>query len=209
METRESAPGTESPGQGLAIATLVLGLFGFSTAAVITGVITLAERRPGRGLAIAGLAAVAARFLLAMLVVAAALAIMLVAVIADDAKSERATEKARVVERWSGHDWDDDDTELNVDTSWQARVPEFTENIEVRLADVEERVDRLEVEHRGDPEAGEMLAAARFHVARARATLVLLRQAEEGDDITDLFGRASRQLLAANTAIEPLEARDD
>lgn len=161
-------------GQGLAIASLVLAIVGFSLAAIVTGVISLMEKRPGRPLAIAGVLISAFQSILGALLAVLITSFAILGVTIAALEEHRETKAASAWnEEWDDHDVDRDwdEPEMNVDTSFAAMVPEFTERNEAEIAELEDRTNLLAEEFRDDEEASSTILVARYHLNRAKRGL--------------------------------------
>jgi len=199
MEPAVRQPEPAHNGNGLALASLLLAVFGLSTPALITGVISLVENRPGRGMAYAGLALVAVRYVLAMLVllvVAAALFVFALGAALNDSRHESGGC------RWLNRCWSRIETSLNVDTTWHAQAGRFADSLEQQADEIEQQADSLsELPSAAD----EPLAIARNQLGQVRDLIAELRAARDEKTILDLHDRAARHLAAARTSLAPFE----
>ncbi len=196
--------------QWLSIASLVLAVVGFNVAALVTGIIAVAGKRPGRPLALAGIIVAAFRLTIGVLV---ALLVIGLAMLGFGITAAEKYDR-QPIPAVTPYDYKEDqawnEPEMNIDTTWSAQVPPFVETTEAELEELESRVGDLEGQFgEGDDEAAEALRVARYHVDSARNVLSELETATDGDEIQELMDVARSHVVAASSELDGLDAGEE
>lgn len=209
--------GEDVKSQWLGIASLVLALVGFNIAAIVTGLVALFTRRPGRPFAVAGVAVAGLRMVIGVVAMLLALWFGLFVYLAEKADERPARpwtrsetlrrEHRRRVER--EFEWDEDDTELNVDTSLAGRRRMIVQGVERELIELEEMADDIE-ESLGDEiddDRERLIEQAWAAMDSARFAIPDIEESTDDAELRESAAEAHRHLLAVGRTLRELGRR--
>lgn len=184
--------------QALALASFVLAMLNFNLAAIVTGIISLVGKRPGKPFAIAGIAVAGLRFVIIVPLVFSMFGLAMFGFMVSRFE-EKQEARATQWEEW-------DEPEMNVDTSWQGRAALFAEEMTADLAGLEALCDDIEAHHGDDgPEVTDAISTAWNEIALARAVVIDLDYAESEERALELMNRAEEHRARARDALDSLD----